>query len=377
MFSEAKRAHAAREFAHLGETIYLNTSLACVPPLCVQRAYRAEMRRFVASVGDESGFAEDAQRARCGLARLIGADEGEIALTNNTTAGIDVISLGWPWEKGDEVVLYEREHPSNRINWMLREAGGKLRLRWVKAGPGGLRADDLIAAMGEKTRAVAVSWVQYTDGARVDLARLGAACRAAGALLIVDAIQGLGRLAMDVREMGVDFLACGCHKGLLVRNGVGFLYCRAALLDRLVPFNGSYQSIAQPLHPGAFPRWHAGARRFENGNHNNPGVFALTAALNLLQKLGKRDIEAEILRLFKALRVRLRLTGHDIRPAGDMPSGVFRLPFAAGRREEARAVLGRAKISGTLREDHLRLCINFFNTDAQMETLARTAAELL
>lgn len=381
MFDQIKREIAAREFPHLSDVVYLNTSLTSVAPVRVQQAYREEMERFITSHGSEDEWAEDIARARKGLAKLIGAHEDEIALSNNTTAGIDVISCGYPWDPNKEIILYNCEHASNMIDWLVRQKEGRLRVKLVEASSNGLCADDLINAIDSNTQAVVVSAVQFSDGARIDLKRVGEACAKWNIPLIVDAIQSMGRLRVDVNECNISFLASGCHKGMMIRNGVGFMYCRRDLLEKVQPFNGGYQSITRavraydPGFTGEVP-WHSTAARFENGNNNHAGVYALSAALSLIEELGIDDIESEVLRLeqvfLDAIEPAGRITAH-----GDLPSGIVYIPFEAEQRDKVKEILQNYKIIGTLRPNNLRLCISFMNTDEQMKTAAKAVSEIL
>lgn len=375
-FDEATRALIAREFAHLDGNLYLNTCLSSVPPARVLAAYSEEMQSFVASMGNKSDEPNVREQVRTRLAKLIGASADEVAFTHNTTSAIDVIAHGWSWEEGDEVVLYDREHPANHLPWLLREREGRIKVRRVQASPGGLKADDVIQAINEKTRAVSVSWVQYSNGARVDLEKIGAACREAGALFIVDGIQGLGRLTLDVESAGIDFLASSCHKGMLVRGGIGFLYCRREILEKVAPHTGSWQSIDDTLWARPEIAWREGARRFEAGSLGYPGIYALDSALALLEEVGPDKIEAEIMRLYALLLETLGEDAGVIKPVGDLPSGTFLVPFAAESHDKAATLLAEKKIHGTMRKDHVRLSISFFNTDEQMVNLAGVVREL-
>ena len=94
-----------------------------------------------------------------------------------------------------------------------------------------------------EVRAVTVSWVQFATGYRVDLARLGALCRAHGKFFVVDAIQGVGACPLDVHACHVDVLACGAQKWLLSPWGTGFLYVRRALVERLAPTSVGWMAV--------------------------------------------------------------------------------------------------------------------------------------
>ncbi len=254
-------------------------------------------------------------------------------------------------------------------------------MKLVDAPPTGLKAQHLIDAIDDHTQAVTVSAVQFGDGAFVDLRKLGQVCGERGIMLIVDGIQAVGRMKIDVKEMNISFMACGGHKGLLVRNGVGFVYCRRDLIERITPPNASYQSIESPTR--AYPpyhdetiHWFKNARRFENGNHNHPGVCALIASTGLICDIGIDKIEARIVELQDYLYKALGDDARKMCPVSDRPSGIVRVNFDGTKRPQVLEILARHKVYGTVRPDNVRLCINFFNTEEQMEIAARAVKEI-
>lgn len=381
MFDSATAKRVAEEFAHLKDVVYLNTGVTSVAPRCVQEAYAREMREFVSTYGSEESWHEENAKAREGIARLIGANPDEIAISNNTTTGIGAISMGYQWAKDKNVVVYNREHPANLYDWILRRDEGALRLKLVDAPSTGLRLADLIDAIDEDTQAVTVSAVQYSDGACVDMRRLGQVCKDRGIMLIVDGIQAVGRVRIDVDEMNISYMACGGHKGLLARNGVGFVYCRRSLTEKITPPNGSYQSIEVPTRAYAPYRdeaihWFKDARRFENGNHNHSGVCALIASTGLINEIGIDKIEARVVELQMHLYEKLGDDAWRMCPLSDRPSGIVRVNFDGSKRSEVVDILASHKVYGTVRPDNVRLCINFFNTESQMDIAARAAKEI-
>ncbi len=380
-FTAEKKKLIEKEFPSLKDVIYLNTCLVGIPPLRVQEAYRTEIEELVASHGSEDEFDDRRAAAREDLAWLIGAEPEEIALTNNTTAGMDVISLGYPWDPDREVVVYEREHFANLTDVLLRGHEGRYRLRTVPPKEHGLKADDIISRISEKTQAVFISSIQYSDGAMADLKKIGYACRQAGALLIVDAIQSLGRIRIDVKECNIAFLASGCHKGLMVRNGLGFLYCRKDLIEKIRPYHGGHMSFTKAISPyahdfqGILP-WHTDARRFEGGNLNDPGVYALHASMSLLRELGLTEIQEHILWLQDRFLHYCGEGAYEKYVRGDLPGGLMIFPFNAADREKVRSITEKYRIYGTLRPDNFRVCLNIYNTEEQMKDLAAAAGAI-
>ncbi len=226
------------------------------------------------------------------LRALIGAaSPDDVALVKNTSEGLSFVAHGLDWAPGDNVVISSQEFPSNRIVWeSLRPRGVEVRVAEL-SGPDPEGA--LLALTDARTRLLAVSAVQYASGLRMDLERLGRACRRRGMLFLVDAIQSLGVLPMDVEAFGIDFLAADGHKWLLGPEGLGVFWCRPDLRERLRLFEYGWHMVE---HPGDYERrdWvpAASARRFECGSPNMLGVHALQASLSLLLEVGIPRIEA-------------------------------------------------------------------------------------
>lgn len=379
--AQDKKELISREFPSLQGVNYLNTCLVGIPPVRVQEAYRKEIEELVASHGCEDDFDDRRAAARQDLAWLIGAEPEEIALTNNTTAGMDVISLGYPWDPEKEVIIYEKEHFANLVDFLLRGHEGRYRLNTIPPQEHGLKAEHILSRISSRTQAVVISSIQYSDGAMADLKKIGEACREAGALLIVDAIQSLGRISINVKECNIAFLASGCHKGLMIRNGLGFLYCRKDLIDKVRPFNGGHLSFTKAISPyahdfqGILP-WHEDARRFENGNLNDPGVYALHEAVSLLRELGLPEIESHILWLQERFLEELGEGSYEKYVRGDLPCGLMIFPFNGDKREEVVNITKKYGIYGTLRPDNLRVSINVYNTEQQMADLAAAVREI-
>src|SRR2546423_3253177 len=137
------------------------------------------------------------------MAQLIGADPDEIAWMPNTATAISLIAHSLPWREGDNVVTTDEQFPANVYPWLELEQHG-VQTHLVRRQDGRVPLDRLAAQIDARTRLVAVSWVEFNSGFRQDLAALSALCHERDALLLVDAIQGLGGLQAQVHEWGVD-----------------------------------------------------------------------------------------------------------------------------------------------------------------------------
>jgi selenocysteine lyase/cysteine desulfurase len=215
-------------------------------------------------------------------------------LLKNTTEGISAVAWGLDWNSGDNIVLPTGEFPSNRLPWLAQaDQGVKTREVDIKAvaDPEGA----LLAAMDRDTRLLSVSAVQWGDGFRLDLERLGTACRERGVLFFVDAIQQLGALPMDVEACHIDFLAADAHKWLLAPEGIAVFYCNAESRPKLRLLQRGWHMADRPWD---FNRseWTPSetARRFEAGSPNSLGQAALHASVSLLLEFGTGNIERRV-----------------------------------------------------------------------------------
>jgi len=230
------------------------------------------------------------RRLRERLARLINApSRGDVALVKNTSEALSMVAFGLAWQPGDQVVISDEEFPSNRVVW---EALADRGVEVIQASLAGTDPEaSLLAACGPRTRLLAVSAVQFGSGLRLDLARLGQGCQQRNVLFCVDAIQQIGALPFDVQHYQCDFAMADGHKWMLGPEGLGLLYCRAALRPQLRLNAYGWHMLE---HLGDFERqqWQPArsARRFECGSPNMLGACALEASLSLLEEIGMDEV---------------------------------------------------------------------------------------
>jgi len=241
----------------------------------------------------QAGLAE----ARAAAARLIGAHQDEIALTPNTSTGINVAARALPLARGEVVLVSDREFPANIYPWMnLADRGVSTEIAPVDARGFPDEARLLERLRDPAVRVLAVSFVQFSNGYKADLATLSAACRANGTFLVVDGIQGLGNSPLDVREIPADIIATGGQKWLLSPWGSGFLYVRRELIERLQPsavgwmaFEGTDDFTNLVKYNNTLRR---DARRFEVGTIPFQDLLGMTTSLSLLEGLTVDAISA-------------------------------------------------------------------------------------
>jgi selenocysteine lyase/cysteine desulfurase len=304
-------------------------------------------------------------------AALLGADRDEIAFVSSTTQGIGLVAEGFPWREGDSVVVPAEEYPSNIYPWMNLASRG-VSVRLVPGRDGRIWPEDLIAAMDQSTRVLAISHVEFASGFRNDLDLLADLCHTKGMALFVDAIQGLGPLPYDVRRTPIDFLAADGHKWLLGPEGAGLLYVRRDWIERLRPLGVGWHSVVGSYNsPEIEFRLKPSAQRWEGGSFNMPGIQALGASMNLLLEISPAAVSARILERAAAVRelatrAGWRVTGSN-RPE-DL-SGIVALEHDEVPAHEAARDLRHRGIAVCARRGKLRISPHVYNNDDDLDRL--------
>ncbi len=359
------------EFPVTRQWFYLNH--AGIGPLAGRAAQRmGALAASVAASGDRQWPQrnDEAERVRALGARLLGARRPqEVAFVENTSTALSAVAEGLDWRPGDNVVGAAGDFPSNVYPWMhLADRGVEYRV--VAEREGRIDPAEVVAAIDGRTRAVALSWVQYATGFRHDLARIGAACRAADALFVVDAIQGLGALAFDVERDLVDVAAASAHKWLLGPEGIALLYVSDRVIERLRPTRSGWRSMRDMLAWTEFDvDWADGAKRLESGTLNTYGVHGLGGSLDLLLAAGAAAIEARVLAL--AERAAAGLTACGLRLAAPRRAGeTSGIVTATHPTIAAQTLVDRLleqRIVTAARAGRLRIAPHFYNTEDEID----------
>ena len=296
------------------------------------------------------------ESARSSIAALIGAEPADLALVESGTHGIAIAVQALPLEPGDRVLMSDLEFLQMGASWRQMGARG-VQLDVLANRDGCIEVDDVISRITPRTRVLAVSTVQWTNGFRVDLAALSQLCRDRGIILLADAAQHLGVLPFDVEDTPVDVLIASGHKWMGSPFGTGLLYLAPRIRGRLrLPVAGFF--AARP--PG--PTWgevFAGpqttpvldldlgrdARTWEVGGTGNvPGAVALAEAARLFTEAGPDAAVGHVRELTGRLRegllsLGLRVVSPDVRRSGITT-------FTTGSTDGDRAVVQRLAEAG-------------------------------
>jgi selenocysteine lyase/cysteine desulfurase len=363
-------------WAARGESVYLNN--ASTGPLPSRTV--AAVDAFTRTRAEPFRMTEELQfgtldRSRELCARLVGAEPRQIALMVNTTYGLNLAARSLPLADGDVVLTFDREFPANVYPWMALQRAKGVELRLAPCRADRTPDEDALLAMLDaepRARVVSVSWVSFATGYRVDLERIGAACRARGVYFVVDAIQGVGAATLDVKRCGVDILACGAQKWLMSPWGTGFVYVREGLVGELEPNAVGWMSVRGS---DDFSRlveydftYRDDARRFEVITLPFQDFAGLNASLELLFELGPAAVEAHV----------RALAGRIVRWAQSRDDVTLVTPADASRRAgivsvaprdpaAASARLTAAGVSHSLREGAIRLSPHCYNTAGEVD----------
>lgn len=245
---------------------------------------------------------------RSAAARLIGAQAPEIALVKNTSEGVATIALGIDWRPGDRIVGFVEEFPANLLPWKRLENKGVL-VEWLSITDSLERIDE--ACRG--ARLLAISYVNYLSGHRIDLGAVGEICRRRGCFYFVDAIQGMGAFPIDVEAARIDALAADGHKWMCGPEGCGILYVRRERQDEIDPVEFGWTNVADfNAYSSEIGALRPDAGRYEPGTLNTIGCYGLRAALELVLEAGVARIAPQVTELADQIAEGVRTRGYEL-----------------------------------------------------------------
>jgi selenocysteine lyase/cysteine desulfurase len=371
-----------QEWFEFEDATYLNLASQSPLPRVSIRAVQAalEAKKFPHHKPD-STFYEVPNRIRAGLAKIIGAQAEEIALTSGASAGLNAVAHGLTWQPGDEVITAKGEFPLQYTGWKPMEDREGLKVKIVAPRDRFITTDDLIAALTPRTRLVSVSMVRFDDASLLDAQRLAAACHAQGTLLLLDVSQCCGALPIDVNQLGADFLICAGYKWLLGPFGTGFFWIKREHLARVRPspfywmaVEGSHNFTAlnfeDPKPAASAKRWDAP----EWASYFNFNLVAMDASVDFVLRAGAATVAAHNRKLIEFLFERLPKDRCVIASPADAnrrgPYGCF----AARNREKTAELyqhLRKENVIVSLREGNIRVSPYLYNTERDIDHLIR------
>lgn len=362
---------------------YLNTASQGPLPRVAIRAAEAVLEwKRRPHLLPETAYFDLPNRIRLLLAQLIGAQPEEIALTTGASTGLAVVARGFDWQPDDEILIARGEFPAHFATWQPLALAGRLKVRLVEPRNRFLTAEDFFPLFNSKTKLVSTSLVRFDDGTRLDASRLARACRQHGTLLLLDASQCAGAMAINVAELGADFLVSSGYKWLLGPYGTGFFWAHSKWIEQMLPspsywmaLQGAAQFHSLKMTEG---RVTPGARRWdapETGNFFN--LAPMQASLEFLVQTGVETVWNHNQRLMAELVERLPRDRCVLAsPADPAQRGPF-LCVAARTVEKTSALYERlreANVFVSLREGALRIAPHLFNSSRDLDRLLSVLA---
>ena len=352
----------------LADCTYLNTGASGPSPTRVLDAMADVQRRHKAEAPCGDGMyqvaADTVAATRETVADHLGARPGEVALTESTVDGINLVANALDWEPGDVVVRPDFEHPAGELPWRYLADRAGIEVRVVSTRDGRLSIDDLAAALDADVRLVCTSSLTWSHGTRVPLADVVEVAHEYGAQVLVDAVQSVGQHPVDVDAWGADFVAASGHKWLLGPWGAGFLYVDRDVVTDLAPGHIGYFGVEDPKGEGY--RFKPDAGRFQRGTTALGPKAGLAAGIETIEAVGLAAIEARIERLTDRLKAGL---GDRLLSPREYESGL--VTFAA---EDPEAVVERLAADDVVirsipEPSACRVSVHAFNTAEEIDRL--------
>lgn len=370
--SEPDQENIRRRFPVLEKKTYLNSCAYGALATDVTDALHRYMRDREEKGTDWNYWVERNDSVRSAMARFLGADEDEIAITTSASAGINSIAsaldFGGPRRK---VVISALEFPTNAQIWYAQQRRGAEVVQ-VPEQDGYVPLAGFEAAIDEETLIVAVTQVSFRNGAKLDIPGVAEIARRNGALLLVDGYQGLGTMEFDVRKAGCDFVVGGMLKYLLGTAGIGFLYVRKSLIQELVPTVTGWfaqEDIFAMDTSGYKPS--KTARRFEMGTPAVPNCYAAEAGLRILEQIGMPWIEYRIGELTAAIKSEAKSAGYSLAGPAERERHGALITLRSSDEHVLVQNLENEGIVTSCRFGNLRISPHFYNNIEDVDSLFR------
>ena len=372
----SKRFSQARAlFPHTRKVVYFNSASYGPFSTLVKKAIDDNVSVRMRAEHDDShdAFAA-ADELRAIFARMIGARKREVGIGLNTSFGLNIAAFGLPLKKGDEVLISDVEFPAVPYAWRAAAETRGLKIKFIRSTTGHVAPDDVRKAISKRSRVLCVSWVQFFDGFKNDLAALSELCRNNRIWLVVDGIQGMGVEPINVRKLGVDVFTSGCQKWMLSPQGGGFFYLSDAIRDKLAHPFMSWLGVDWKMNFTDMFRFDLpyfdSARRFELGYYAVLNLLGMKASAGLIESLGVRNIRKHNHSLIDRLADYIRSKPpYTVTSSMEKSHRSSILTFTCpGYKKLHREILG-SRIILAQRQGSIRVSVHLFNNERDIERL--------
>ncbi len=351
------------QFPSLANWTYLNTATFGQLPRCATEAVaRHFARRDEFACWDFLKWYDDADRLRTKIGKLIRCSPDDVAFVPNSSTALGILLTGLEWRPGDRVVTLEHEFPNNIYAPALL---GHLGVEMIETS-----WERFYESIDFKTRLVAVSSVNYNTGFAPPLDEIAAFLRARGVLLYIDGTQSVGAMRFDASRIQPDVLAVHAYKWMLSPNGIGFMYVRPDLRERLRPNSIGWRSHrdwrnVDNLHHGV-PELATTAEKYEGGGVSSALLYAMEASVDLMLEIGPDAIEQRVCELATKTRDILRGLGAFVE---DEASPIVAARFQDRDVSALARALKEKRVLVAARRGHLRVSSHFYNNERDLELL--------
>lgn len=325
---------------------------------------------------DAAGASQSKVKAQ--FAELINARTSEISFIPSTTVGENLVTSALDLPRSEGNVVTDALHFEGSLYQYGAMAKQGLDVRIVRPSNWRIEVKDLDKAIDSKTKLVALSLVSMINGFQHDLKAVCDLAHSRGAMVYADAVQGIGAVPFDVRASGVDFCACSSYKWLMGDMGLGFLYVREDLLERLHRSQYGYRQLSQ-LQYHVFPYDPPGesvmdwaqakdaAGHFEVGTVSNTTVACLSYSLNFIKQVGVENIQAYRQPLLQRLQKEIPRLGFE--PMTPVESTSPIVTFAKKDTKEIAQKLKRANIDIAVSPHRIRISPSVYNDQTDIDKL--------
>ncbi|MDK2826007.1 cysteine desulfurase / selenocysteine lyase [Methanolobus vulcani] len=379
------------DFPVLKEVIYLDNAATTQTPVQAVYAMQDYFFKYAANHGrgahrlarETTNHYEDARES---VASFLNMDAERTIFTKNATESINIVSRGFPWKKGDHVIVTLVEHHSNLLPWIrLKEIGVEVTVIDVDIS-GVVDPENIRGSIKDNTRLIAVNHVSNVFGSIQDVEGIAKIAKQAGVKILVDGSQSAGNLSIDIKSFDPDFFVCPGHKGLLGPQGTGVLYVKEPEeIEPLFLGGGMVSSVTKETF-----KMESSPAKFEAGTPNIPGVIGLGRSVEYVAELGVDSIQKHELDLSrKAASLLADIEGVEVygpkKRAGVVPFNVIGMNAhdVAMILDQTKGICVRSGyhcampgVSSLGVNGTVRASFGLYNTEDELESLVKTVSDI-
>lgn len=354
------------------DKVYINSCSYAALSNEVENAFLQYLKDRHQHGADWIGWCDRLERVRGQFAKLLSAKSDEIAVTTSASASLSAVSSSLDLSgTRKKIITTDLAFPTEAQMWhALKKHGAEV--FHVKEKDGMIDLDDLEKIADDQTLLIAAPLVCYRNGALANISAIRNIARKVGALILVDAYQGVGAVPINVKEWDVDFIVGGSLKYLLSTAGVGFLYVREDLIKGAVPTQTGWfaqEDIHAMLIHDNIPA--STARRFEQGTPSVPNLYAVEAGLEFILEIGVKNIRKHVAALNEMLKQGIVELGATLMSPMDPEQHGAMITVASTNEYALVAKLAESNIIASCRDGNIRISAHFYNDEQDIDAVLK------